>query len=234
MPDNPNGGEMQMVQWMTSTVSALAFLMSVITVYLTLFRRGTVHMTRPTIVFFGPDGRSGSERHATKKVFLRTLLYATSKRGRIIENMFVKLRRDNLSQNFNIWVYGDQPLARGSGLFVGENGVAYNHHFLLAPACGDFQFHAGTYHLEVFASLVGDKAVRKLISIELQLSDEFGRRLEDPRAGLYFDWEPDLLQYHPHIDLKLDHEIPPEFIEAITAMRSRQNGFDEQPILPSR
>src|SRR2546421_7307666 len=99
------------------SVSALA--VSVTTAWLTLLRRGTIRMTQPTLVFFGPDGVAGDP-----KVFLRTLLYSTAKRGQIVENMFLKLRRHESAQTFNIWVYGDGPLARGSGLFVGDNGGA--------------------------------------------------------------------------------------------------------------
>ena len=67
------------------SVSALA--VSVTTAWLTLVRRGTIRMTQPTLVFFGPDGGGGSP-----KVFLRTLLYSTAKRGQIVENMFLKLQ----------------------------------------------------------------------------------------------------------------------------------------------
>jgi len=95
-------------------------------------------MTQPTLVFFGPDGAGGDP-----KVFLRTLLYSTAKRGQIVENMFVTLRRHESGQTFNIWVYGDGPLARGSGLFVGESGVTCNHHFLLPKDGTDFQWLPG-------------------------------------------------------------------------------------------
>jgi hypothetical protein len=209
-----------MEQWVTSAVSALALAVSVTTAYLTLFRRGSIRMTNPTVVFFGPDGRSARERPVSNKVFLRTLLYATSKRGQIVENMFVKLFRGEVSQTFNIWVYGDQQLARGSGLFVGETGVACNHHFLLASEGTDFQFIAGEYRLEVHAVVAGDSAPRKLTTIQLLLTAEFASKLEDPSAGLYFDWGPDSLRYHPHIDRKPESMIPPGLFDAISAMRS--------------
>jgi hypothetical protein len=37
--------------------------------------------------------------------------------------MYVAVSRNERRQNFNIWVYGNEKLARGSGLFVGEAGV---------------------------------------------------------------------------------------------------------------
>lgn len=99
-------------------ISILAIIISATTAWLTLFRRGTVKMTQPTVIFFGSDG--SGER--LPKVFFRTLLYSTAKRGHIVESMWVKLRRGESSQIFNIWVYGDASLARGSGLYVNENG----------------------------------------------------------------------------------------------------------------
>jgi len=91
-------------------------------------------MTQPTMVVFCSDGSADGP-----KVFLRTLLYSSVKRGQIVENMFVKLRRRESVQTFNIWAYGDGPLARGSGLFVGESGVTCNHHFLLPKDGTDFK-----------------------------------------------------------------------------------------------
>ena len=132
-------------------VSALALAVSVMTAWLTLLRRGWVRMTQPTVIYFGPDGGSGAESDsAAMKVFLRTLLYSTGKRGQIVENMFVRLQRGETRQNLNIWAYGEGSLARGSGLFIPETGVAANHHFLPPPEREQFLFHCGSYTLEVF------------------------------------------------------------------------------------
>jgi hypothetical protein len=51
-------------------------------------------------------------------------------------------------------VYGEDSLARGSGLYVGENGVVCDHHFLLPDDGTKFDFLRGEYKLEVYASLV--------------------------------------------------------------------------------
>jgi hypothetical protein len=113
------------------TVSVLALVVSSVTAWLTLFRHGTIKMTQPTSIFFGPDSPRASDGIALPKVYLRTLLFSTSKRGRVVESMHVALLRNEMHQNFNIWVYGErEKLVRGSGLFVGETGVAANHHFL--------------------------------------------------------------------------------------------------------
>lgn len=89
-------------------ISAFALWVSVVTAWLTLLRRGRVRMMQPTLIYFGPDGgpRAGSDPPAMK-VFLRTLLYSTGKRGQIVENMFVRLQRGESRQNLNVWAYGE-------------------------------------------------------------------------------------------------------------------------------
>jgi hypothetical protein len=77
-------------------------------------------MTQPTVIFLGPDSSRVPERLPPPKVFIRTLLFSTSKRGRVIESMHVRVARSESKQNFNVWVYGDDKLLPGSGLFVGE------------------------------------------------------------------------------------------------------------------
>jgi hypothetical protein len=180
-------------------ISLLAFIVSTTTLWITLFRKGQLHMTRPTLVYFGPDSGSIAEDEP-EKIYLRTLLYSTSKRGHIIENMFVRLHRDETAQNFNIWVYGDDTnLHRGSGLFVPENGVANDHHFLLPPNAKSFKFKVGKYTLKVFASEVGARKARLLFSEVFDIADPHYTELIQPGHGLYFDWGPDARRYMPHV-----------------------------------
>lgn len=182
------------------TISVLALSISVLTAWLTLFRRGVVKMTQPTVIFFGPDRPRVRDEMPIPKVFLRTLLFATSKRGRIVESMHVSLSRNETQQNFSIWVYGDEKLVRGSGLFVGESGIAANHHFL-APRDGNiFRFTEGSYRMDVFARLLGDRERTLLFSQTLEISREIALQLTQPEAGLYFDWGPDSSRYLAHVD----------------------------------
>ncbi len=190
------------------TISMFALAVSFVTAWLTFFRRGTVKMTQPTVIFFGPDppDRQGQ---INQKVFLRTLLFATSKRGRIIESMHVSLSRNEAHQNFNIWTYGERnDLVRGSGLFVGETGVAVNHHFLTPKDTTSFRFAAGHYKLDVYAHLLGDKSRTLLFSQMLEVTGEDANALKDPRAGLYFDWGPDASRYLSHVDRRQPMTAP--------------------------
>jgi hypothetical protein len=110
-----------MVDPFSLAISTLSLAVATTTAWLTLFRRGTVKMTQPTVIYFGPDHPRSQEEIPLPKIYLRTLLFTTSKRGRVIESMHVALSRNEMHQNFNIWVYGERGnLVRGSGLFVGE------------------------------------------------------------------------------------------------------------------
>jgi hypothetical protein len=182
-------------------ISALALTISAITAWLTLLRRGTVRMTQPTVIFFGPDGPRSSRIKSLPKVFLRTLLFSTSKRGRIIESMYVTLSIADIVQDFAVWAFGERnQLVRGSGLFVGETGVEANHHFLISKSNEPFQFIPGQYRLDVYAHLLGNLSRTLLFSQSLEVSLEESGTIGDNDAGLYFDWSPRERRYVSHLD----------------------------------
>ena len=189
-------------------ISGLALSVSSLTAWLTLFRRGTITMTQPTVIFFGPDGRSNDE--PPPKIYLRTLLFSTSRRGRVVENMYVSLSHGEARQNFNIWVYGEERLARGSGLFVGPAGVVANHHFLLPKDASRFHFREGQYKLRVYVRLLGNRADKLLFSQVLNVSREQASALNERGDGLYFDWGPDSSRYFPHIEHRAASPLPGE------------------------
>lgn len=160
-------------------------------------------MTRPTVIFFGPDGPPSQGNEV--KVYLRTLLYSTAKRAQIVESMFVTLRRGQSVQTFNIWVYRDgDRMLRGSGLRVSEDGIAADHHFVLPKDGTNYTFLSGDYTVEVYAGLVNTERPLLLSSTHLQLSDAQAASIAK-RAGVYFDWGPSSKSYHAHIDVDLRH-----------------------------
>jgi hypothetical protein len=178
-------------------ISVIALAISALTFWLTRLRQGIVKMTRPTIIFFGPDG--GGQKH--NKVYIRTLLYATSDRGQYIQNMFIRLQRGESIQNFNLWVYGDKELARGSGLFISKSGIVCNHHFLLPKDGVNYDFLSGDYLLQVYIESV-DKNPAKIFEQKLQLTKEQQDAMVDKRAGIFFDWAPNTQNYFSHIDIR--------------------------------
>ena len=95
-------------------ISVLSLSISGTAFLFTWLRRGRVSMMRPTIIFFGYDA---APRERTPKIFLRTLLYATSAKGQIVEAMYVKLCRGRSEQIFSFWGYGEtNKLTAGGGL----------------------------------------------------------------------------------------------------------------------
>jgi hypothetical protein len=197
--------------WISIAVSLLALSISGVTAWLTLFKRGTLLMTQPTTIFFGPDG--GFFESTRNKVYLRTLLYSSSRKGQVIESMHVTLCRGETKQNFSIWVHGQKnELSRGSGLFVTHEGVTLNHHFLLPPDGCDFKFLEGDYTLKVFAKLVNDSSPILLFTIPLVVTHSHAEALKQKYAGLFFDWGPDQGNYYSHVEIKTEPKVN-EFIE---------------------
>ena len=161
-------------------------------------------MTRPTVIFFGPDG--GGEKH--NKIFIRTLLYSSSDRGQYIQNMFIRLQRGESVQNFNVWVYDDKGLVRGSGLFINKSGIACNHHFLLPKDGGNYPFLAGDYDLHVYVEAVNERP-RKIFEQKLHLTKVQQDEMINKNGGTYFDWAPNTQNYFSHVDAnqKKDKEL---------------------------
>lgn len=112
--------------------------------------------------------------------------------------MFVRVRRGDSTQNFTVWVYGDERLSRGSGLFVPETGVIWNHHFLLSADGTDYRFLPGDYLLELYAAIWGAERNRRLFSASLTVPEDGAELIAWNRQGLYFDWSPDTRSYHRH------------------------------------
>jgi len=175
-------------------ISALAFATSLVTLWLTRYRTGTIKMTRPTTIFFGPDGGGST----ISKVFIRTLLYTTADRGQYIENMFVRLYKKREEKNFTIWIYGDpSQLLRGSGLFVDRRGVAANHHFLISDA--SHTFSQGSYTIELYVTTVG-ASPKRIFRQKLEITHKQAQVMRQRKAGIYYDWVPHLRMYETRID----------------------------------
>ncbi len=215
-----------MSPWFSFIISCLALFVSGVTAWLTFFKKGKLMMTQPTVIFFGPDGsRFDSSKN---KIYLRTLLYSTAKRGNVLESLHISLQKNESKQNFNIWVYGDKGnLNRGSGLFVPQEGITYNHHFLLPEDGADFKFIEGSYKLIVYAKLVSSTAPIELSTIQLTISNNQAIQLAEPNTGIYFDWGPDQQAYYSHIDQKFqkDEENIEQLIE-LMANKSIQSASE--------
>lgn len=81
-------------------LSIVSLAISVIVAWLTLLRRGTLRMTQPVQIAFV------YENGTKPKIFLRTLLYATGKRGYIIEGLYLKVKQPDSIQTYGFRGYG--------------------------------------------------------------------------------------------------------------------------------
>ena len=173
--------------YVSIVISIFSLCIAVASAWLTLFRRGRLAMTTPNVVFFGFDTAPST----TAKIFLRTLLYSTAVRGQVIEGMFAKLHHAGSEQIFSFWGYGEtNQLVPGSGLYIGQTGVAVNHHFVLSVHQAAYEFAKGNYEIEVFVRLVGRKKPIRLSGFKLTLSAEHAGILAR-HGGILFELNPD-------------------------------------------
>lgn len=170
-------------------ISAVSLLLSITVAILTLLRRGNLGMTQPMLIGFLYEDEQ-------PKIFFRAMLYATGKRGHIIEALFLKARRGDTTQTFSFWMYGESnDLKIGSGLRVGEDGVSFNHHFLPPKDASSFAFHVGEYAIDVYARILNRNSPVLLSTVKVLLSQELATALSDRTKGVLFTWGPDSQHY---------------------------------------
>lgn len=185
------------VTLLTILLAAGSFALSLYTLWLTQLQRGCVQMTRPTLIFIAREIDDGRY-----KIFLRTHLFSTAVRGRVIENMYVRLTNRVGSHVFDLWGYGEtDKLSLGSGLFVGQNGVTYNHHFVLRRDDADFLFWDGDYKLEIFANIVGNSHAVKLMEIDLVVDGQIAAEMvQIQQLGAFFEWDAERAIYTVRVE----------------------------------
>jgi hypothetical protein len=176
-------------------VSILALTVSVLTAWFTLLRRGSLYMTRPSFVGFVWE--SGGE----PKIFFRSFLYATGKRGYVVEALYLDIKRDHAEYVFSFWtVRQEGRMAIGGGLKVGEDGVSADFHFLPPKDAHDFEFSAGRYDIAVYAGIAGRTTPILLYKFSLSLSEQqAGAMGPNMVNSIFFTWQPERGSYHSYI-----------------------------------
>lgn len=176
-------------------ISVVSLLLSVTVAWLTLLRRGNLGMTQPMLIGFLWEDEQ-------PKIFFRAMLYATGKRGHIIEALYLKVRHGESTQTFNFWMYGEtRELKIGSGLRVGDDGVSFNHHFLPPKDVSSFAFLAGEYAIDAYARILNRNAPVLLSTVKLSLSPELAGALQDGTKGVLFTWGPDSRHYRGDVSV---------------------------------
>ena len=181
------------MEYIAPTVSVLALAISLFTLWFSVIRRGRVCSTHPSFVAFRYDFVGKNVPQA--KIFLRSLLYSTGKRGHVVESLFLRVAEGSRRAEFSFWGYGDKDLVRGSGLFVPETGVATNHHFNPIDADELFLFSGGTYSLELVAKLVGRKRLASLWMVSLEMPEGAFDRSIARETAVFFSWSPERGSY---------------------------------------
>ena len=131
-------------------------------------------------------------------------------------------------QNFSGWFYGEtNKLSVGGGLFVGEDGLAANHHFVLSPDQRNFAFQPGNYNVQLHGNVVGRKRTLLLFEADLTVTAEEAEGLKSIESGLHFNWGPESQKYYAHID-KRPERLPPHELLAMIARPEEKITAKEQ------
>lgn len=174
-------------------LSTIGVLISFTTFWILYLHRGNIEITKPRLISLGYERHDDSR---TPKVFIRSLLYSTSCKGTVIENMIVKVTNSNNSEDFGLWAYGVEQLLVGSGLFISKEGKDYNHHFVPIAFSSDFEFSAGEIQLEVYANITHHKKDKLLDRITLSLTKDHEDALNKGEM-IIFNRKSTLNKYEP-------------------------------------
>jgi len=87
-------------------------------------------------------------------------------------------------------------------LFVGQEGISTNHHFLTPTDVWGFDFAAGDCELEVFGKVVGKDTTLLLSTIRLSIDAHEAEQLRKADHGIYFAGGPDAGRYQRKIEVE--------------------------------
>jgi hypothetical protein len=91
---------------------------------------------------------------------------------------------------------------------VPDSGFSANHHFLLSEDGTIYNFVAGIYQLDVYATIVGRRTARLLYTVKLPVTPAHGEAIKEPGQGLYYDWGPEASAFNAHIRPQPRTELP--------------------------
>jgi hypothetical protein len=184
-------------------ISVVALSVSIFTLWFTALRRGTVRSTHPAFIAVRYDFVDKKVPQA--KIFLRTLLFSTGKRGRVVESLFLRVSQGSRQAEFSFWGLGDKDLIMGSGVFVPETGIVTNHHFNPVDSETLFLFTGGSYSLELVAKLVGREDLVSLWTVKLQMPTEAVDSSIARETAVFFNWSPAQRRYIASIEKRSGH-----------------------------
>ncbi len=178
-------------------LSGASFVLSGYALWVAQFNRGRVKMTQPTLIVLMRDMPASDP-----KIFLRTLLFTTGTKGRVVQSMFLKVHQRGGTYLFDFWGHTEGgKLTLGGGLFVGPTGIACDHHFNPRGRSGDFLYVDGDYRIEIFAVVVGRRRPSKLMEVAFTVDRQKAAELiQTMESQLRLFWDPDAHTYDQYID----------------------------------
>lgn len=158
-------------------------------------------MTRPTLLCLRLELHD-----RIPKIFLRTLLFTSGTKGRVVESMFLKVHQRAKTYVFDFWGHTESgKLTPGSGLFVGPTGIACDHHFNPRRDSDDFLFAEGEYRVEVFAAIIGQSRSTKLAELAFTVGEQQAAELSRVTdVALYLLWNVDTRTYDGYLERRPD------------------------------
>lgn len=174
-------------------IAVLSFTISAWTWWSTDIYRGSVKMTYPPMMRFSHDDLYKE----SPQVYLRMLLYSTAKRGNIIESIYLKHKVGNKSYILSKWICKDEKLHRGSGLYIGKEGIVCDHYFILPRVGESYSFIAGENILEIYARVINKRKPILLKTIKVILTKEEADTMKTHTGSkIHFDIDPETNQYY--------------------------------------
>ena len=184
--------------FLTIGISIVSLCVSAYAVWIAQFNRGRLQMTRPTLLCLKREMPS-----ALPKIFLRTCLFTTGSKGRVIEGMFLRVRQAQGEFTFDFWGHSMEngKLTLGSGLPVGSTGVASDHHFNPREGSGiNFLYVPGDYQIDVYASIVGQRKAKLLYRASFSINSlQSVELVQIPTREMYLIWNADTRSYDSHV-----------------------------------
>lgn len=178
-----------------TVVASLSLCISSIVAWFTLFRRGQLQMTNPSMIGLCVEQNK-------LKIFFTSMLYSTGRKGHIVESIFLKVRHTESLQIFNHWSdFRDGNFVSDAGLKVGEDGVCRTLCFVPSLAGANFGVLIGKYEIEVLCKVANCKRPKLLSTLTLELSS-FQASAVQEGIPIAFQWGPASKSYHS-VDQKL-------------------------------
>jgi hypothetical protein len=186
-----------MIKMFTIAVPLAGLIVTVLTFYYVRLDRGRVEMTRASCIQLQP----GDGRLRVPAIVLATLIHGTSDRGLYVENVSVRVEREDGVQHFNECWYEDRGALHAAAFLADKQGLSTNFYFYSPGYGGLYQFLPGNYTLHIFVMVTGEPE-RQIGEAHLTVTPELYRAVRKRNCGLVFTWSPGGKCYIGHIGPK--------------------------------